>query len=166
MAEHGPIPKRSEERRRQNKPETPLDKVDAVGPVEIPKANAKWHPVAKRIYDSLESSGQAKFYEASDWSTAYMLAESLSRDLNPQFVGLSEKNSVTKDGTLTTETKPVMQRLPLKGASLAAYLKGFAALGVTEGDRRRMGIEIERKPKTPALALISVMDEYRESLGG
>ena len=166
MAEHGPIPKRSEERRRQNKPETPIDKVDAVGPVAIPKANAKWHPVAKSIYESLQPSGQAKFYEPSDWSTAYLLAESLSRDLNPQFVGLSEKTSVTKDGTRNVETKPVMQRLPLKGASLAAYLKGFAALGVTEGDRRRMGIEIDRKPQKPKLAEVTVMDEYRDALGG
>ena len=166
MAEHGPIPKRSEERRRQNKPETPLDKVDATGPVAIPKANPKWHPVAKSIYESLKSSGEAKFYEPSDWSTAYMLAESLSRDLNPQFVGMAEKKSVAKDGTLTDETKPVMQRLPLKGASLAAYLKGFAALGVTEGDRRRMGIEIDRKPQKPKLAEVTVMDEYRDALGG
>jgi len=165
MAEHGPIPKRSEERRRQNKPETPIDAVAVTGPVDIPKANARWHPVAKRIYDSLESSGQAKFYEASDWSTAYMLAESLSRDLNPQFVGLAEKKTVDRDGELTTETKPVMQRLPLKGASLAAYLKGFAALGVTEGDRRRMGIEIDRKPQKPELASVSVMDRYRTAYG-
>lgn len=166
MGSRGPIPKREAERMGHSKPKDPIDAVAVTGPVSIPKANPKWHPVAKRIYDSLESSGQAKFYEASDWSTAYMLAESLSRDLNPQFVGLAEKKSVTKDGTLATETKPVMQRLPLKGASLAAYLKGFAALGVTEGDRRRMGIEIDRKPQKPALAAVTVMDEYRDALGG
>ena len=166
MAAHGPVPKRTEERRRRNKPEIPVAQVEVVGPVAIPKANPKWHPVAKSIFESLQSSGQSKFYEASDWSTAYLLAESLSRDLNPQFVGLAEKKTVTKDGALTTETKPVMQRLPLKGASLAAYLKGFAALGVTEGDRRRMGIEIDRKPQKPALAEVTVMDEYRDALGG
>jgi hypothetical protein len=166
MAAHGPIPKRSEERRRRNKPETPIDKVQAVGPVTIPSANPKWHPVAKRIYESLESSGQSKFYESSDWATAYLLAESLSRDLEPQFITIAEKKTVTKAGTVTVEDKPLMLRLPLKGASLAAYLKGFAALGVTEGDRRRIGIEIDRKPKAPGLASVSVMDEYRDAFGG
>ena len=154
MAVHGPIPKRSEELRRRNKPETPIDKVDAVGSVQIPPADPKWHPTARLIYDSLPSSGQAKFYEPSDWSTAYLLAESLSRDLKPQSIGI------------TDEGKVIRAYVPLKGASLAAYLKGFAALGVTEGDRRRMGIEIDRKPQKPELAAVTVMDEYRDALGG
>ena len=154
MAEHGPIPKRSEERRRENKPSTPLDKVDAVGPVAIPKANPKWHPVAKRIYESLKSSGQWQFYEASDWAAAYLLAESLSRDLKVKVVGEDILSG-----------KKFRDYEPLKGASLAAYLKGFAALGVTEGDRRRMGIEIDRKPQKPELAAVTVMDEYRDALG-
>ena len=154
MGERGPVPKRSEERRRNNKPETPIESVPVSGPVPIPTADPKWHPTARLIYESLPSSGQAKFYEPSDWSTAYLLAESLSRDLKPQSIG------ITEDG------KVIRACVPLKGASLAAYLKGFAALGVTEGDRRRMGIEIDRKAKKPALTAVTVMDEYRESLGG
>jgi len=155
MGERGPVPKRSEERRRHDEPETPIDKVDAVGPVDIPTANARWNPVAKRIYESLESSGQAKFYEASDWAAAYLLAESLSRDLKLQVVGVDPVSGKVRKAYL-----------PLKGASLAAYLKGFAALGVTEGDRRRMGIEINREPQKPDLASVSVMDEYRDAFEG
>jgi hypothetical protein len=154
MGAHGPIPKRSEERRRANKPETPIDAVDVAGPVEIPPANPKWHPTAKRIYESLRTSGQAKFYEPSDWSAAYLLAESLSRDLKPQVVAFDKVTS-----------KVIRACVPLKGPSLAAYLKGFAALGVTEGDRRRMGIEIDRKPSAPKLAGVTVMDDYR-GIGG
>ena len=154
MGSRGPVPKRDAERRRQNKPETPTDTVNVVGFVAIPPANSRWHPVARHIYESLQSSGQSKFYEASDWAAAYLLAESLSRDLKPQVVG---------EDALTG--KMFRACVPLKGASLAAYLKGFAALGVTEGDRRRMGIEIDRKAKKPALAAVSVMDEYRDALG-
>ena len=155
MAEHGPIPKRSEERRRRNKPDTPQDTVPVSGPVTIPLADSKWHPIAKRIYESLESSGQSVFYEPSDWAAAYLLAESLSRDLKPQMVAFDE-----------VKGKVIRAYVPVKGASLAAYLKAFAALGVTEGDRRRMGIEIDRKPPEPMLASVSVMDEYRDALGG
>lgn len=149
----GPIPKRTEERRRRNK-DNPVDTIAASGPVTIPRACAKWHAIAKRIYNSLAPSGQSKFYEASDWATAYLLAESLSRDLKPQAVGYDE---------LTHKT--IRAYIPLKGASLSAYLKAFAVLGMTEGDRRRMGIEITRTP-AKALAAVSVMDEYKASLGG
>jgi hypothetical protein len=154
MAAHGPVPKRTEERRRRNKPDVPTDTVPVTGPVAIPPAHPHWHKIATQIYESLRSSGQAKFYEASDWAAAYLLAESMSRDLKPQMVAFDEVRG-----------KVIRAYVPLKGASLAAYLKGFAALGVTEGDRRRMGIEVERKQKPP-LATVSVMDEYRDALAG
>jgi len=154
MGARGPVPKRSEERRRMNEPEIPIDKVAAVGPVAIPPANPRWHKIATQIYESLEVSGQATFYEPSDWAAAYLLAEALSRDLKPQAIGVS-----------IITGRVVRATVPLKGGSLAAYLKAFAALGVTEGDRRRIGIEIDRKP-APKLAPVSVMDEYRTALGG
>jgi hypothetical protein len=154
MGTRGPVPKRSEERRRQNKPDIPIAKVAATGEVEVPPANPRWHPIARRIYESLRTSGQAKFYEPSDWAAAYLLAEALSRDLKPQPVGVS-----------VITGRIVRANVPLRGGSLAAYLKAFAALGVTEGDRRRIGIEIDRKP-APKLAAVSVMDEYRDALGG
>ena len=155
MGERGPIPKRSEERRRNNKPETPTDHVEIAGPVEIPPANPRWHKVARALYESLAASGQAKFYEPSDWAAAYLLAESLSRDLKPQVVGVVQ-----------TTGKVVKAYLPVKGASLSAYLKAFAALGVSEGDRRRIGIEVNRQTEKPGLAPVSVMDDYRDALGG
>ena len=155
MDDHGPIPKRSEERRRRNKPNTPQDTIPASGSVTIPPADSKWHPVARRIYESLKSSGQSQFYEPSDWAAAYLLAESLSRDLKPQSIGVHPETG-----------KVIRACVPLKGASLAAYLKAFAALGVTEGDRRRMGVKIDRKPPEPESASVSVMDDYRDALGG
>jgi hypothetical protein len=56
----------------------------------------------------------------------------------------------------------VRANLPMKGASMAAYLKGFAALGMTEGDRRRMGIEIHRD-SGKALAVVSPIEAYRDA---
>lgn len=96
-------------------------------------ADEKWHPVAKQWYESLAKSGQRIYYQPSDWAIAYVLAESLSLDLKPQFVGINEQTG-----------EVMMERIPLKGASLAAYLKGFTALMATEGDRRRLQLELER----------------------
>jgi hypothetical protein len=100
---------------------------------QIP-GDEKWHPVALQWYESLGQSGQKIFYQPSDWAIAYLLAESLSRDMKPQFLGVNPETG-----------EPIMGTIPLKGASLAAYLKGFTALMATEGDRRRLSIELERE---------------------
>ena len=97
-------------------------------------ADDKWHPVARQFYDSLAKSGQRIYYQPSDWAIAYMLAESISRDFKPQFIGINEESG-----------EVMMETIPLKGASLGAYLKGFTALMATEGDRRRLSIELERE---------------------
>lgn len=115
-----------------NLDDVPQELLDAAEAGMIP-ADEDWHPIALQWYESLGRSGQRIYYQPSDWATAYLLAESLSRDLKPQFLGLNE------------EGEPVMGKIPLKGASLAAYLKGFNVLMATEGDRRRLSLELERE---------------------
>lgn len=131
MGTRGPIPTPSTQRRRRNKGEGPSIKLTAVK-TPIPAADKDWHPIAKKVYQSIKKSAQVELLQPSDWATAYLLCESISRDLKPQVVGISERTG-----------EVVIETIPLKGASLAAYLKGFAALGMTEGDRRRMGIELQ-----------------------
>lgn len=128
----GPPPKRAAQRRRTNAPKRPTTTADGAAHVPIPRVNGRWHPVAKRWYTSLRHSGQSQFYEPSDWAVAYLIAESMSRDLMPQVVGVTDTGQVVKD------------TIPLKGASLAAYLKAMTQLLVTEGERRRVQLELER----------------------
>jgi hypothetical protein len=153
----GPLPKRSEERRRRNLPDRPVDRVAiggdvddlfgddlpderteqrhefaGAGPVAMPPADEHWHPIAKMIYESLPQSGQSMFFEPSDWAAAYLVCESISRDLEEQVVGTTESGQVIKDF------------IPMKGASLAAYTKILGELGMTEGARRRLSIELTR----------------------
>ena len=153
----GPPPKRASERRRRNKPDFPITTAPGAPHVEVPEPDPDWHPVARRWYESLAASGQSQFYEPSDWATAYLLAESISRDLKPQVVGLHPETG-----------KPVRAAIPMKGASLAAYLRGMTSLMVTEGDRRRARLELERpgavEKDTPAG--VTALDEYRKALGG
>lgn len=149
----GPVPKRSDKRRRANKPAVPVDKSAAGAVVEAPAANSKWHSVAKRWYESLAQSGQAVYYEPSDWATAYLIAESMSRDLKPQPIGVKEETGV-----------PVMASIPLKGANLGAYLKAFTVLLATEGDRRRLRLELERGESGPVSGSpVALLDEFRDA---
>lgn len=139
MGERGPVPKRSSQRRRRNKPEdgVEVDQAQGAAKVPVPKANSKWHPIAKRWFEALAASGQSHFYEPSDWATAELLAEAISRELRPKVVGITEAGD------------PVKAETAITGSALQALLKGMSSLLVTEGDRRRARVELERpKPES------------------
>ena len=131
----GPPPKRSDQRRRVNPTagEARLASASQAESLEavMPPADDDWHPVARRWYESLAGSGQAVFYQASDWGQAFVMAEAVSRELSPQPV-------VDKEGNVT------MVSLPMKGASLSAFLKGCTDLLVSETARRRAAVELQR----------------------
>jgi len=160
MGERGPTPKRSHQRRRRNKPEGGGDITTAEGAakVEVPEADPAWHPVAVRWFESLADSGQSAFYEPSDWALAFVLAESISRELQPQPVVIGKGD----------DARVEMFAMPPKGASLAAWLKGMTALMVSEGDRRRMRIELSRPaaPEGEEAENVSELDEWRQRLRG
>lgn len=194
MGARGPVPKRSDQRRRRNGPKAEkhtsfvqsvedrikelvathtrdqLAEQAAAEGLELPAratkriiaealvdvgADPEWHPVAKAWFESLADSGQSAFYEPSDWAVARLIAESMSRDLKPQIVGV------------TDEGEPIAYSRPLNGASLSAYLKGFSTLLVTEADRRRVQLELEKpKPEpAPGADAVSILDDYRNRTG-
>lgn len=148
-AARGPVPKRSDQRRRTNSPETvkvpPLE--DAPVPrgsfgVPLPPGRG-WHATAKKWYLALQKSGQAQFYEVSDWMEAYVAAEILSEMLNAD---------------------------RLSAMLYAAWASHTARLLVTEGDRRRMRIELQ-KPASSAedaerKAGVASMKAFRDKLAG
>lgn len=140
MGERGPVPKRSEDRKRRNAPAVALTQVDGAPKVTIPNESREWHPVAKRMWKALKESGQSRFYESSDWAFAYSLMEDLS------FYKSSGKRS---------------------GQMLSAILDGLAKLLVTEGDRRRVGIELAR-PSSEELESAGVVEmrEWQKKLVG
>lgn len=115
----GPVPKRSTQRRRTNKPEVPIIHAPAASSLSAaaPDADELWHPLAREWFVALGKSGQAQFFEASDWAQAKVWAHLLSVEL------LKDKPSAMM---------------------IAAWSSGAAELLTTEGARRRMRIELER----------------------
>lgn len=155
MGERGPVGKRVDQRHgHRSEAENAVDRAPGGSVAKPPPAKKNWHPIARSWYRSLAKSGQHHFYEASDWATAVLIAESISRDLNPQVVGIAEKTGeVVKD------------EIPLKGASLAAYLKAMGNLLVTEGDRRRMRVELD-KPHSEEAPDVSWIEDFRRRQSG
>lgn len=137
----GPLPKRSDQRRRRNKTEggissAPLRPASKLGPdLDLDDA----HPLAVDWYESLRTSGQAVYFADSDWQQARIWTDLLSRQLS-------------------------------KGSPSAMMIQAWSSasteLLTTEGARRRLRLELERaKPRDEDEdAAVAMMDDYRDRL--
>lgn len=138
----GPVPKREDQRRRRNKNPDGLDTVSAPGAakVKVPQVSPSWHPLMKDWFRSLKDSGQSQFYEPSDWQTARLMAQIMSDELN--------------------------SGEPVKAAVLAEFNRAAGALMTTEGERRRLRVELNAPAKVQEDGdkVVSIMDRYREKL--
>lgn len=144
MGTRGPVPKHSEDRKRRNSPanDAGVEKVVVESSVDIsiPTPDANWHPIALRLWDSLALSGQSRFYEPSDWALAYSLMDDLT------YYKFATKRS---------------------GQMLASIYAQMSSLLITEGDRRRVGIELARKSSEELeSAGVMEMNKWREALTG
>lgn len=140
MGSRGPVPKRSVERRRRNADDVPVESVPAPAlAVEQPPVDETWHEIARDWYVSLAESGQARFYEPSDWQTARYVAEAMTRNLNSS---------------------------RFSAQMFAAVMSAMTELLTTEGARRRARLEIDRRDDGNAQQGVTVLDDYRASLGG
>ena len=140
----GPIPNRSEDlarpRERRGGDNSSVTKGTAL-PVSIPEADPDWHPIAIRIYDSCRSSGQREYYQDSDWAILWSLCEDLS---------MYKKPSVSRDGE---------EYHKRSGQMLQTIMASLSNLLVTEGDRRRVRIELQApEPVTEPVSLRAVKD--------
>jgi hypothetical protein len=142
MGERGPVPKHSSQRRRTNKGSRPeRAPISALADVEAPPAQKSWAPAAKRWYESLAESGQAQFFEPSDWQAAQIIAGELSTYL----------------------------RAKKRSAMMFSHLwSAMTDLLTTEGARRRLKIEIDREvpDEDGDAADVAKLDDYRDRASG
>ena len=134
----GPVPRREEElarpRERKGGDQVPVTH-GQMRPItwNVP-ADENWHPIAKMLYESVVSSGQSDFYQDSDYAMLYSICEDLS----------VYKNAGKRSGQL-----------------LQSIMSALTSLLLTEGERRRVRIELQKPPeKKPDLKVLA-MDRYR-----
>jgi len=140
MGARGPVPKRSTERRRRNKTSAvETVKVDAPAPA-VPAPNPNWHPIAGDWYASLVESGQAIYFEPSDWQAARFVAEVMSKNLKQK---------------------------RFSSVLFAAVWAAMNDLLTTEASRRRVRMEIERGDVDHGQpAGVTAIADYRKAVGG
>lgn len=138
----GPVPKRSDQRRRRNKPAGgEVTKISTDTPVKAPRVSPSWHPLMKDWFRSLKESGQAVFYEPSDWQQARLLAELMSQELK--------------------------RDKPIRANILAEFHAASMMLMTTEGARRKLRLELQREQYGSTDTddgVLSVMSEYKKLL--
>lgn len=136
MAVTGPIPKRSSELIRRNKQDVPVDTVTAIGTVVAPELGfTDPHPLVVDLFESLKDSAQSQYYEPSDWQYArltFHFVDKLLKRSDPSAMMLASVNSM------------------------------LTSLLMTEGDRRRVRLEIERNPQGGEV--LDVADLFRQKL--
>lgn len=150
MGSRGPVPNRSEDlaRPRSRKggesaaPITP----GLLRPVTIPKPDPEWHAIALMLWHSLETSGQSDFYQDSDWAFAYSLCEDLTMYKTPL---------TDRDGN---------EYHKRSGQMLQTIYSAMERLLVTEGDRRRVRIELSAPDTGADDEADEVMDDYELGL--
>jgi hypothetical protein len=135
MSFTGPVPKRSDERIRRNKPDVPIEKVPVVGHVGIPDLGLDDpHDVTVGLYSALIASAQSKYFEDSDWAYARF--------------------------TLHFADKLLKSPRP-SGQVLATVHSMMSDLLVSEGARRRFRIEIERSSESDGADVLDIASLFK-----
>lgn len=129
MGKRGPLPKRSDE------PHSRGGGMDAPGKdgfihtvspagnnVTIPEADPTWHPIARYVWNGMLESGARRFYESTDWALLYSVCDDIS------YYKRCERRS---------------------GQMLSSINAMLTSLLLSEGDRRRVGIELQKTAETP-----------------
>lgn len=147
MGTRGPIGKRDEERIRRNIPEDPTKTIQMPGLVSIPELGdvshlGETHPLVTDMYESIKASAAVKYYEATDWQFARLALYTLNQELV----------AAHHNGR------------PVGAMKLTAINQMLSALLLTEGDRRRARVEIERAPAEASGKVLDVTDVLRQRL--
>jgi hypothetical protein len=140
MGTRGPVGKRSEEQmgHRSKDEKASVTKAPGALAVVMPEPDPLWHPIATLWYEALGESGQSRFYEPSDWAAAQYAAEAMSRNLNTE---------------------------RFSAQLFTGIWSAMNDLLTTEGDRRRVRLELQRPSEKSDSAGVTVLDEYRSALG-
>lgn len=129
-------PKRSDQRRRQNKPRIPVEKVQGAAPAPPDLGLDDPHPLSLSLFEALKHSPESAYLTAAGWQRARISAKVLSDLLNSGRVTAGMYEAIQAD---------------------------WKALLIDAGELRRLGIEVQRATQVDAEeeSAVAALDEYR-----
>lgn len=107
-----------------------------------------WSDFTLNVWKSASASGMADFYQDTDYAELWFICQELDRYSQPKVN--------TKTGELWFKQSPEMVK---------ALLTGLSNLGFTEGDRRRIRIELDAPEPEAQSASVTALHLYAGGLG-
>uniref|UniRef100_UPI001E5262E4 phage terminase small subunit n=1 Tax=Mycobacteroides abscessus TaxID=36809 RepID=UPI001E5262E4 len=109
------------------------------------------HPFVVEFYESIRQSAQSNYYEPSDWQFARLTMYALNEELNAVYQSGDNKG----------------KKKPLGVMKLQVINQMMSTLLLTEGDRRRVRMEIERNaaPTAEGGKVLTMADHFKQALG-
>ena len=111
------------------------------------KPDPNWHDIAKKIYEAVANSGQSDFYQDSDWAVLYSICEDISYYKTPRYY-TDKKTGEQYEGKRS-------------GQMLQSIMSSLQSLLLTEGDRRRVRLELQKPPEEKTDLKVVGLDKYR-----
>lgn len=151
MGTRGPIPDRegnlARPRERKGNDEQAA-KRGQLQPIAIDwQPDPEWTDFTKQVWESASASGMADFYQDTDFAELWFICQELDRYSQPKVY--------TKTGELYYKQSPEMVK---------ALLTGLSNLGFTEGDRRRIRIELDAPEPEQQSASVTALHLYAGAL--
>ena len=152
------MPKPEHELKRPRKRRGSSEQETLVGtrrPSEMPDPDPEWSEFVKSFYLSAQTSGQADYYQDSDWWMLWNLCEEL--DVYKR-MGYSYIDKETGEEVFVKKRS---------GQMFQAIMGAMTELLFTEGARRKVRMELQEAPKEPPnLAAVAENVLYPEAFGG
>lgn len=103
----------------------------------------EWSEFTRNVWYSASASGMADFYQDTDYAELWFICQELDRYVKPKVN--------TKSGELWFKQSPEMVK---------ALLTGLSNLGFTEGDRRRIRVELDAPEPERKSASVTALHLY------
>lgn len=169
----GPVPQATRRRRNvDSKPRSTGERKKVLWPA-VPD---KWHPIAKMLYASAQSSGQVDFYQQSDVAYLFFVCDQVDYYMRSgEVVVQHEKDDkgnfiLDEDGNripvLDENGQPKRIAVGKRSAMmLKAIFDQFEALLISEGDRRRLRMELKEPEPDEEPPELIMLSEYKANIG-
>lgn len=151
MGVRGPIPDREDNlarpRDRKGNDEQAA-KRGQLQPIAIDwQPDPEWSDATLNVWNSASASGMADFYQDTDYAELWFICDELDNYTKPKVN--------TKTGEFYRKQSPEMVK---------ALLTGLSNLGFTEGDRRRIRIELDAPEPAQQSASVTALHLYQGAL--
>lgn len=151
MGARGPIPDRednlSRPRERKGNDEQSA-KRGLLQPIQIDwQPDPEWDDFVLSVWNSASASGMSDFYQDTDYAELRFICQELHRYSQPRIN--------TKTGEMYYKQSPEMVK---------ALLTGLSNLGFTEGDRRRIRVELDAPEPEQRSASVTALHLYQGAL--